>query len=432
MSQRVLVLLWSVWAFAIIFWSFRSTDMAAPQTYRTQPDSCSMFVSKLAPISSEEAAMHVKEMTKVMPTTSLCPLFMRHYTHPLKSWMSDGINIFAPHRGMVSCEDGAFCNHSRVLHERLEGTFYRHQHPADCGQARFLILTKEWPAGLGSVIHTKASMLMLAAHNGRVLIDSPHINWTCTNPQSCPSKDWSCYFAPLTNCTLPLNWESLAEPFSHAAKSQYTTSSPSPNLISDLTEYGFASQPPPWWFAQASAYLVRPNARTLSAVCYAWECIMPGRKYPPRPLASIFIRRGDKWKEAKLREPYEYFALLDKFNVQNHFTKPIGDVYVGTDDAHMLKTAIEFRNYSLFFINYPRETGGLKMDAVDQRFQTPLIEWQVLMSLSDLLIAASSDLVIGTISSNWCRLINELRLVQGKTYPFPGFLSLDNHIPTHR
>jgi hypothetical protein len=42
----------------------------------------------------------------------------------------------------------------------------------------------------------------------------------------------------------------------------------------------------------------------------------------------------------------------------------------------------------------------------------------VLEFLSDLFIEVNADLHVGTLTSNWCRLVDEIRLVLGKTLPF--------------
>jgi hypothetical protein len=42
----------------------------------------------------------------------------------------------------------------------------------------------------------------------------------------------------------------------------------------------------------------------------------------------------------------------------------------------------------------------------------------VLEFLSDLFIEVNADLHVGTLTSNWCRLVDEVRLVLGKTIPY--------------
>ena len=42
----------------------------------------------------------------------------------------------------------------------------------------------------------------------------------------------------------------------------------------------------------------------------------------------------------------------------------------------------------------------------------------VLEFLADLFIEVNADLHVGTLTSNWCRLVDGIRLVLGKTIPY--------------
>lgn len=42
------------------------------------------------------------------------------------------------------------------------------------------------------------------------------------------------------------------------------------------------------------------------------------------------------------------------------------------------------------------------------------MEFQVLRTLAEVFISASADVFVGTLSSNQCRLMDELRKLQGK------------------
>lgn len=66
----------------------------------------------------------------------------------------------------------------------------------------------------------------------------------------------------------------------------------------------------------------------------------------------------------------------------------------------------------IFHDFHHKDHTGLTFEEVERRYQSPLAEWQVLISLSDFY--ATADIFVGTLSSNWCRLTDELRKVQGK------------------
>jgi hypothetical protein len=381
------------------------------------------------PVSQEYAAQQVEAMTRVDATPESCPLFMRNYaaageqTHWVP-WQERGVEAGGPN---CSPRDG-LCDLAPPLNStRAMRLIHGHQYPASCDHADFLVATGEWDAGLGSAIHIKAQMLMLALQMGRVLVDDPDKMWSYTNPRTCKSRDWACYFAPLSHCVLPPGWRAGAAQFKglfESSDERFMIADVRPKEFkfgSDFLAPHFNGKPTTWWLQHATAYLLRPNQRSLNAVCAVWNCIMFSAPEPPRPLAAVFIRGGDKHKEAKLHDPYEYFAALKRFND----TRPVAAAYVGTDDARLMRRTV--RDYGhmwrFFWIGYRRDVGGLTMEEVKRRFHTPKAEWQVLLSLADLYIALAADVVVGTRSSNWCRLVEDMRQLQGKWND--TFISLD-------
>jgi Alpha-(1,6)-fucosyltransferase N- and catalytic domains len=389
------------------------------------------------PITQKRAADIVRKLVSHEVDAQTCPVFFRNHRLEQEDgslyvswtpWQPDEtLTRWSSH---LQCQHPEFCDDVYALDETtsISKLIYDHQHPSDCSRAKFLIIEREWHSGLGSTIHIKAYSLLVALMSGRVLIDAPGIKWSMTFAASCESEDWACYFAPLTNCTVPKDWKSTAAPFtSIAAQSdaRYTFSSAQMNLadvpgignvqITDL--FGsptFNHKPASWWMTQATGYVARPNDRTLRAVCYIWSCIFGAKQQPPRPFAAMFIRRGDKLWEARLREPFEYFNLLE--GLDRNLSEPIKSVYVGTDDPTMLSQIT--REYSidwdLVWMGYPRSSQGSQHDEEIARYHTAKIELQVLLTLAEVFISASADVLVGTLSSNQCRLMDELRKLQGK------------------
>lgn len=335
-----------------------------------------------------------------------------------------------------ACQSPEFCDDMYPLNETaaIADMIYAHQHPSDCSRAKFLVIEREWHSGLGSTIHIKAYSLLVALMSGRVLIDDDNINWTMTFALSCETQDWACYFAPLTSCTLPSNWRHQAKPFMDVnpgkQTDQYVTSSAQMQLanapgiggviVKDFTGRDgapstiFNRKPATWWMTQATGFVTRPNERTLRAVCYIWNCILGKQKQPPRPFAAMFMRRGDKHWEAQPREPFEYFDLLAKLD--RNLSEPIRGVYVGTDDPHMLsQVAREYsRDWDLLWMGYHRGSSGSQHQEEVARYHSAKMELQVLLTLAEVYISSTADVLVGTLSSNQCRLMDEFRKLQGK------------------
>lgn len=387
------------------------------------PEACQYFNSNAlqAPVTDSVAANVIDAVANFSVSNDSCPMFLRNYRHPLKWWTPwQAADTIGKWSSNFTCREQYFCgtDFNFAEFEQAADAIYKHQHPKDCRTAKFLVVEKEFESGLGSTINAKASMFLFALSVGRVLIDHPDIVWGMTNPKTCTEQDWSCYFAPLTNCTLPANWVSAAEPLIASwtnQSSQFLTAPvrhKTPRL--PLIGFGFDDRLGGWWGTHAVMYLIRPSMRTLQATCLAWACMSQGAREPPRPFASMFVRGGDKWKEARLRDPYEYFDLLAWLN--SKLSEPVRMLYVGTDDAYILQKIA--RNYSgswnLHWIGYNRDHGGLTLNEVMSRHNSSRAEWQVLLSLADLYITASADIFVGTLSSNWCRLADRIRHMQGK------------------
>jgi hypothetical protein len=323
---------------------------------------------------------------------------------------------------------------------RIAQLIYDHQNPRDCSKANFLILTSEWHSGLGSNIHVKAWMLLVAIMTKRVLVDSPGIKWNMTNPANCAQQDWTCYFAPVSRCGLPGEWDESKTPefamedWTNERTNKYIRTIAHPQPLNGALIMGqssvnikgfggsstFNNKSNSWWMTHATNYLIRPNKQTLDIACWYWSC-MP-RKFVPstsqrtQPTASIFVRSGDKWKESNLRTAQEHFDALERFVQSNPDLKP-SMVYFGTDDALVLSDVARqySHKYNLTWIGVHRDTKGLTFEETMTRAHSPKIEWQVLVSLSDVYISSLANIFVGTLSSNWCRLADELRKAHGKT-----------------
>lgn len=363
-----------------------------------------------------------------------CPIFFKNYRAPLARWTpwQPEATIKQWSRNF-SCQHAEFCDSMYPLNETeaVAKLIYDNQHPASCASARYLVITKEWESGAGSTIHIKAYALLIAIVSGRVLIEDPSINWPKTNPQTCESRDWACYFARLTNCSLPEDWKSSSKPFVNITHQtdQYVTHVSS-YKIADATGaesfYTFrpsklapawqpyATKPRSWWITHATGYVMRPNERTLRATCYLWDCLFGRNKQPRRPFAAVFIRQGDKYWEAKLRNASEYFDLLRDFEAR--LGEPIRKVFVGSDDPGMITHVLEqySREWDLSFIGYPRQPQGNLQWEEPKRHHSASIEVQMLLTIAENYISSTADVLGGTLSSNQCRVMDELRKLQGK------------------
>jgi hypothetical protein len=77
---------------------------------------------------------------------------------------------------------------------------HKHQHPADCRAANYLIKPLSLHCGFGANMQlTFMSGLYVTMYANRIFLLDPIIPFRYAN---CEKREWSCYFEPLSSCTL--------------------------------------------------------------------------------------------------------------------------------------------------------------------------------------------------------------------------------------
>jgi hypothetical protein len=370
------------------------------------------------------------ELAAYNATSNNCPMFMRNYQS------EDAYTFWTPWQpestlgkwgSNLPCQNPFFCDRMFSLAESRDAALliYEHQHPRDCNNSRYLVITDEWLHGFGSAIHVKSEMLVKAIQMGRVLIDSHENKWKFSNPSNCNQGNMSCYFSRITHCTLPKDWMNAAQPLASLQTSSHSDAQYvfTPSLPAFVLKYsslhapkglGYDHKSLHWWATHASAYIIRPNLQTLQATCCMWNCITGGIKQPDRPFAAMFVRSGDKYKEARMFEPHDYFNRL--YDVSQNLTSAVRSVYVSSDSALILNRMLQDygADWKLMWVGNFRSANGSHAADESATAFTPEIQMRALFTLADIYISAAADVLVGTLSSNQCRLMDELRKVQGK------------------
>lgn len=137
-----------------------------------------------------------------------------------------------------------------------------------------------------------------------------------------------------------------------------------------------------------------------------------------RPFVSIYVRRSDKVLYKEMSQAYplkQYFSLFD----QDARRAKIRKVYLNSEDGRVFQEFIELNKtmqeyYQLLTIPFLRDIVYRKLLAMSSAQRKEI----VLQFLTDLYIETHADMHVGTLSSNWCRLVDEMRLVIGKVIPY--------------
>jgi hypothetical protein len=164
---------------------------------------------------------------------------------------------------------------------------------------------------------------------------------------------------------------------------------------------------------------MRYNPETLAHVQHAIsQYFKPPSIDHHRPYVAVYIRRSDKIAGREMTQAYSlqsYFNLFDSDARQ----AGINTVYINSEDEKVFsefdpinKNKGEY--YRLLSINVTRNVIFMSMVrmAPEQRAKI------VLEFLTDLFIEVNADLHAGTLTSNWCRLVDEIKLAIGKMIPY--------------
>ena len=333
------------------------------------------------------------------------------------------------------------------------------QHPADCSKARFYVVRDDWAQGYGSDLHYRMANMVNAISAGRVLAFAAKSLWTHdADPIPACAARWNmCYYRPFTPCTLPADWSARALHLEsrtnrtllleiNGTRHQFVSVSA---VMNDAVgrALGVTGARPlgpnhtaltkslntAFWMPQLAQFMFRPSAR------FMHDTVAPlvrktfgggGGSLPDKYLA-VFMRAGDKFREAKLFGAHEFFAAVDT-TTRKH---GIQHVYVSSDSALNINATVALArdrrpDLLLYYVPYERQPAGLALHDVvrlaptgppapraltpqHRMYGTPRIRALLDLAITDLYISSHAHAFVGTRTSNWCRLVDELRLANG-------------------
>ncbi|CAI5934699.1 unnamed protein product [Closterium sp. NIES-64] len=139
-----------------------------------------------------------------------------------------------------------------------------------------------------------------------------------------------------------------------------------------------------------------------------------GEVYAPRPMVSVHVRQSDKFKEMTLLS----FAMHMFFAQRLRAAMPdLKHVWLNTEMESVIEQTKQYPSWQFHYSINPRLPPGANDTRAYEFMQ------DVAVSLASVLIAAECDYFVGSLESNWSRLINELRSTNGRLYA--GFIALN-------
>lgn len=306
----------------------------------------------------------------------------------------------------------------------VQHIIWKHQHPIQCRDKKFLS-EEVLIGGFGSNLHVFSTILADALDEDKILIFSENnLLWEngpyCHEPISDYQKEYieklqkrkrtaiprnitnikqktngyDCFFSPLTNC-------SLYDNLTVEIRRGFIRAKPIPQIILPIVKrlkipenlYYF------YWRLCAITYFVRYNEIAKSWMKELEEdfLVNPVDEYD----VSIYVRHGDKFFEMALVENQQYVGALNV--IQKILKKDKLNVFLSTEDPKTIQWFINNTNFSLTYFDF--ELGNYNLD-----YAVTLGNILTRQMLANLKHSLFSTFVIGTLSSNWNRIIQELRM----------------------
>ena len=205
-----------------------------------------------------------------------------------------------------------------------------------------------------------------------------------------------------------------------------------------------------WWRAQSVTYLVRFNARTRKAVdkmrsesLFACDTKVTSSETLAQGTISVHVRHGRKATEADVFEFSKYLEEMEPLAADSTalrvlypevaesnttFSYPANTytarkIFLSTEDQQVVDEALRLcegkPRWEVMYTRVRRSNDDAWVHAKNSEDA----RYEVLTAFMNLELALEADAWVCTLSSNWCRLIDELRMTIGRKASHP-YLSL--------
>lgn len=331
-----------------------------------------------------------------------------------------------PQEVRKDCSDYVWCHGSRLLQRIIRDL----QRPKLCSEAKFLVVEPQ-NYGIGAMIHIAGGALLLAACTGRVLYfphhHHPHAAAQVWQADGCRGASMGCYFQPVTHCELnesametwpelnDSNWQSLQQerivraglgdilPTGPCTLCQAPRLFPFPAKLHAKDAFIGSELP---LMAQAVRYLLRPLPWFMEEITRFLQSHFAAASLQ-RPFASLHVRYGDKQAEAPRKSLQAYMQMLQARRPD------IRHVFLSTETSQVITTLRrDYPTYTFHALAYDRiestDPTALRAAGQPHRAQNEFVA-----AFANLVVSVQADAFVGSLTSNWCRLINELQRTRG-------------------
>ncbi|CAF1388267.1 unnamed protein product, partial [Rotaria sordida] len=212
---------------------------------------------------------------------------------------------------------------------------------------------------------------------------------------ACNSSTPDCVFLPITNYSIPSKVDGNQTIKINANIGYW---------LKPICPFIFQNRIFNWYHAQLLSYLMRYKPETLA---HAQNTIAQYFKPPSidlhHPYIAVYGRRPDKVRNKEMSQAYTLKQCSDLFDADARRTN-IKTIYINSEDENVFNEFVYIKKekqgyYKLLNITVQRNVVFASLIVI-------------------YLLKLNADLHVGTLTSNWYRLVDEIRLVLGKTIPF--------------
>lgn len=332
-----------------------------------------------------------------------------------------------------------------------------HQFPDNC-EGKSFVEHGMFRSGMGSNMHIGAAVLAFALNEGMIYLwpeDDIHNPWTLGSTKNstaeCPGQPsrnyeclaWrSCYLMPVSSCKPNGEGPRFTGVKRERGRHKIKSTELLPKVFKALLKCsGYPSNYwVKWWRAQASAFLLRPNKETALELQRFREERLVGNMQAG--VLGCYVRHGDKYYEATeypLKDYLQIFSwildnkvitscphsaeFLEPFKGQLPKLQSTHRIYLGSDDPDVLEEAKS--SLDMIYVNVSRLSKRMPLMKVSEKLGAKQV---VMESLLNLQLLMESDAFICTWTSNWCRLVDEMRMTVAMKATYLS-LEVNKHCP---
>eukprot|EP00271_Cylindrocystis_brebissonii_P019374 TRINITY_DN5865_c0_g2_i1.p1 TRINITY_DN5865_c0_g2~~TRINITY_DN5865_c0_g2_i1.p1 ORF type:complete len:692 (-),score=52.69 TRINITY_DN5865_c0_g2_i1:457-2532(-) len=138
----------------------------------------------------------------------------------------------------------------------------------------------------------------------------------------------------------------------------------------------------------------------------------------PRPIVSMHVRQGDKVSEMHIISFAVHMWLAERIR-RRHL---VSNMWLSSIEKSVIEESNAYKNWNFYYARHDVRVENATMNHNTLERQKGLTRMTIEGFVS-ILVSSECDYFVGSLGSNWARLLNELRLTGGKLKA--GFLTVN-------